>query len=684
MEITTEQLFSRRGVGYLWSRRNELDPGQEAIINSIYINKKKGSIEGRQTIKYKLSNAKPGKLGYGRLYGQKGSLETLEKECRGTICQDYYDDVDVVNCHPVLLVQYAKKVLNQDLVEVQKYVEHREEYLKRTELSRDDAKQEIIRIFYGGLTNNDFLKPLKTEVHRFTKRLSELTEHAELFKYCKTNNDNVYGSFLSHILQTEERHCMLAMKEAFENMKLNVDVLCYDGVMVRKDRSVPVNDDVLRAVEAHVLEKTGYEVKLVIKPFSSFEIPQEAEQICEGVSKQAYLEMKATFEQNHFYYIPTNEIAEVVDGEVHLYTIEHAIEYFKTKYYFKKSDKMGDYVQFLTIWRGDLERKMISKIDFQPSDDPNTYILPLNFNYTKYEHDEDNEEAVQLFEELLMINAGKDPILYDYFKKYLAHILQKPFDTPGVAIILTGKKGIGKDTLIDFFMEFVLGMKYSHNYEKIIQFFDKHDTDRKNKFMVKLEEADRSLCMANASTLKAYITSHVSTFNPKGKSCITTTNYNRFILTTNKPNPVEMTDGERRFVIMPVSPEKKGLFDYWVNLRTKLFTNKAGSAIANMLLKIDLSSYNPRILPKNEYQENVVLSEKASEEIFFESGAWDGAELDTKQLFQMYKNYCTEQDLPFVPSVLSFGRKLIKYMKPGECVQLTKRKVTDGYLYSVV
>ena len=106
--LTCTQLFSRRGIGYLWDNRSQLDPGQVSIINSLYNNRKKGTIECQHTVTYKLSKSSAGKLGWGRLYGTRGSLETLEKECRGTICSEFYHDIDIVNCHPVLLSQFAK------------------------------------------------------------------------------------------------------------------------------------------------------------------------------------------------------------------------------------------------------------------------------------------------------------------------------------------------------------------------------------------------------------------------------------------------------------------------------------------------------------------------------------------------------------------------------------------------
>lgn len=677
----TVQTFSRRGLGFLWSKRSELDPGQEAIINTIYNNKKSKSIEGQQYITYKLSNEKAGKLGFGRLYGSKGSLETLEKECRGTLCNDYYHDVDVVNCHPVLLVQFAKSKYGKDLVEVEKYVDNREEYLKATGLPRAEAKQSIIQILYGGKTENDKLKPMKKEVQAFSKFLSSQDEYSELFDYAKTK-DNIYGSFLSYILQTEERKCMLAMKKYFEKTGWSVDVLCYDGVMIRKRDDAEADCQLLKNAEEYIETETNYNVSLDYKAFSYYDVPEVAEELVPGISKVQYNEMKNDFEKDHFYYYPTNQYAEVRDGVVNMYDKDHAKEYFGIKYYFKVADKFGENIDFFDMWRQDKTRKSIERIDFKPTDDPNVYVLPINFVYEKTQPPADTKEILQMFEELLSLNTGHNPVLRDYVRNYLAHLLQQPLDLPGVALIFTGKKGTGKDTMIDFLMEFVLGYKYSHNYENNNDFFEKHDLGRKDKFLVKIEEADRVLCMSNASVLKSRITSKTETFNPKGMGKITVSNYIRLIATTNKPNPVEMNDGERRFVIIPTSSDKKGDHEYWIKIRKVLFNPEAGRVIADYLSSHDISNYNPRVLPYNEYQNAIVKSEMSADEQFFESGDWNGEPIVATELFQKYKSYCISKELEYVSSMQKFGRVLTKYMKLGETIMLYKNNIRDGVYYS--
>lgn len=660
-EVKTTQLFSRRGIGYLWDKRKELDPAQSAIVDSIYKNRKKGSLEGQQTIIYKLAKTKAGQMGYGRLYGQKGSLETLEKECRGTICRDYYHDIDIVNAHPVFLVQFAHTNYNKTLPEVENYVNDRQTYLNQVSSNREEAKQEIIRVFYGGRPRHEFLDPLYQEVRKFTKFLMGQQEFAELYTAVK-GEDNVYGTFLSYVLQTIERNVMMAMKSSVEEQGWKVDVLAYDGVMIRKDSALHLASSLLTA-EQRIHTETGYKVKLVDKEFSAFEIPNAKEEIVAGVLKEDYDRMKEEFELNHFYFVPTNQYAEMENGVVNFYDCDHAREYFKSKWRFKVSDKFDDFVEFFMLYRNDENRRTIKMIDYKEHpNDPTIFTPPLDFKW-KAVTNAPKSELVDLYTTLLRINSGNDPIIYDYLLKYNAHMLQCPFDLPGVAIVITGAKGVGKDTLYDFHIDHIIGTKFATNYQTNAQFFNVHDCGRENKFLVKLEEADRSFCVKDASALKSIITSQTATFNPKGKKAYSAPNYARYIFTTNKPNPVEMGDGERRFVITACSAEKKGDYAFWNDIRTKLFTEEGARTIAEFLFKVDLTNFNVRLLPTNAYQQQVVESELSPEDRFVDE--WDGAEVDSSTLYTLYRTWCVENNQPYVASSLVLGKRLLKHTRDG-------------------
>lgn len=679
------QIFNRRSIGYLWDKRADLDPGQESIINSIYNNKKKGTALGaaEQSVTYKLSNKGAGKLGYGRLYGTKGSFETLEKECRGTICKEYYHDIDIVNCHPVLLLQFARNKFQTELSEVEKYVDNRETYLKNVmtenSVTRDEAKQAIISVLYGGSCNQkSYLYELSEEVRKFSKKLFQTEQYADLAKVCKSEK-NMYGSFLSFVLQTEERHCMLAMKEHLESQRWCVDVLCYDGVMIRKqDGRVPD----LVSCESAILEKTGYQINLITKEFSSFEMPSISEEVTRGVTLDAYKDMKREFEKTNFYYGPANEMIEVRGKELMRMGIEHAREYYSRKWRFEHSQKFEDFTTFFDIWRKDKASRVITKIDMRENDNPEVFVMSPLFAWKEGDAsgtgaDTSPElQAICKFKEIMSLIGN--PQQQDYIMKWLAQMIQQPFDKPGTSLIITGEKRTGKDTPFDFFSEFVMGSDYSRNYTcGGNQFFEKHDTGRMNMFLCKVEEADRRVFLQNSSKFKTLITAKDEMYNDKGKKAVVVANYNRFVLTLNPgAPPVELSDGEQRFLIATISDAKKHNIPYWTEVRKILFNKEAGRAVGEWLSTLDISGFDFRTVPPDEFQDTLVESERTSEEIFVEQ--WNGARVKATTFFILYQNYCIDNNLPHCKNVKSLGIALLKLIRNGK---LLKKKAEEGFVY---
>jgi len=676
MVFTATQQFNRRSIGFLWDKRATLDPGQVEIINSIHNNKKKGTAGiAEQTVTYKLSNKNAGKLGYGRLYGTKGSFETLEKECRGTICKEYYHDIDIVNCHPVILVQFAKTKYNVDLPEVEKYVNNRELYLKNVmtenDISRDEAKQAIISILYGGSCSNEsFLYDLSVEVRNFSKKLFRTERYADLAIACK-GQDNIYGSFLSFVLQTEERHIMLSMKEKLEADGWSVDVLCYDGVMIRKREGLVCD---LKSCEMAITEKTGYIVALTTKEFSSFDIPSTPEEMVKGVSREAYNAMKEKFEKSNFYHGPSNQMVRILGKELLWMSLEHAREFYSREYRFPHSEKFEDYTTFFDIWRKDPNRQVIERIDMRASDDPTTFVIPPRFAWAD-EGDVADIAVVKKFIEIIELFGNEEQ--QRYIVRWMAQIIQKPFDRCGTALVISGDKRTGKDTPFDFFMKYVIGEDYTRNYTcSGFQFFDKHDTGRMNMFLCKVEEANRKIFVGNADKFKSLITADSEMYNDKGRKPVNVANYNRFVLTTNGACPVELSDGEQRFVVATCSNDRKHDLPYWTEVRKVLFNKEAGRAVGKWLSMLDISDFEFRIVPMDEFQNTIVESEATSEDLFVK--AWDGEETSMTDLYIKYRCFCADKALPMCMNSKSFGIALLKLLRNKTVI---KKRTNAGSIY---
>ena len=215
----------------------------------------------------------------------------------------------------------------------------------------------------------------------------------------------------------------------------------------------------------------------------------------------------------------------------------------------------------------------------------------------------------------------------------------------------------------DFLQEWIIGNHLSTNYSTNKQFFNTHDTGKLNKILIKLEETSRKDCFENASELKATITANKITCNPKGIKEITADNLARYIFTTNKPNPVDMSDRERRFVLLPSSPRKRGEFNFWTEIRQIMFTFNGGRTVAEYLLSRDISEFQVRKLPENDFQKSIVQSEKTSEEKFIEQ--WEGLNTRASDLYTYYLEYCTIQRINYEGNIGEFGKKLQPFVRDG-------------------
>jgi hypothetical protein len=423
-----------------------------------------------------------------------------------------------------------------------------------------------------------------------------------------------------------------------------------------------------------------------------------------SVSKDEYEQMKSLFEARHFYYVPMNTFVEVDDQEsLTHYELKHATEYFDVAWGFGGADNFCERTSFLGLWRKDPSRKCIHRLDFKPSEDPLTYYIPIQFAFTRVTQEmmstapagtgsgwsEEVHQArlLELFITLVKAAADDKPELEEYLLNYFAHVLQKPLEQPGVSIIFTGQKGVGKDTLLDFFRLFVVGPKLSHNYTETRQFFDKHDTDRKDKFFIKVEDSDSALCKQHAKDLRARITAREGTVNPKGKASITFPNYVRYAFTANQAIPVGINDDqdkERRFVIFSVSSALKGneaFFNEVYNEESGLFTAMGGKVVADFLMAKNLADWNVRRQPKNDYQEALYEVERTPEQRFLEDGWTSGMEYKSQDLFSLYQRFCSDNGFPnWTETAIAFGQKLAYFVMHKRIIKRVGGKKQVFYL----
>jgi hypothetical protein len=259
---------------------------------------------------------------------------------------------------------------------------------------------------------------------------------------------------------------------------------------------------------------------------------------------------------------------------------------------------------FLSMWRQDTDLKTYERFVFVPGgeipeEDFNTF---MGFEYQGKEGD------VSLFLELIGIICNHEQRCIDYVLNYLAHLFQKPSEKPGVAIVVNGPKGCGKDTPFDFIGD-LLGHMFHNTYTPESTIWGRFNGDMKHNLLSKIEEANLSMMTKEVEEkFKSIITAPKHTFENKGKDVgDSQPSYSRFLATTNNVIPIHITDDERRFCLIQSSHAKRGDHEYWTNVRA--WWDKQGSkqAVMWLLMNRDLTNFNPRRdYPKTDYYYEVL------------------------------------------------------------------------------
>lgn len=229
--------------------------------------------------------------GVGRYYAKNGlSLQNLPRKIRGTISEEFYYDFDIVNCHPVLLLDLFK---TNDIVcsYLEKYVKNRDKVInalsnKNPEMSKSDIKVLILKMinngeyYYKKLKNkNTWIKNYWGEICNGLKSLSKiyLDEYNRAVSYCKDNKrDNVLGRFISCILCEKENKMLTKIVNYFTEKGIitNNAVLCFDGVMIEKTAFCDADD-----IEQHIKNiKTllGNNIDLIVKEMETYDLSNKS------------------------------------------------------------------------------------------------------------------------------------------------------------------------------------------------------------------------------------------------------------------------------------------------------------------------------------------------------------------------------------------------------------------------
>ena len=649
---------------------------------------------GQNLVKYQHSKGSS-KLFKGRLFATSVSLQNLPRELRGALATGKYYDIDMVNAHPVILSQYCKKN-NIDCPNLNKYVKSRDTIIKsiakKTKMNKEKIKKTFLSALNGGEKEleDNFFKDFKKEIKLIHLQINLLNK--ELETIIKRKKDyNVNGSITNTILCDIENTILLSCVSYLINKGYKVDVLVFDGLMIRNNDDLPN----LKELSEHIKEKLNYDIEFVEKPliniFNFDVIPKELKE------EPTYPTMKEEFEKEHFKIIfPPIYVSE--DNNDNITTQSRAsllqsYEHLKTTV-LKKNGNNNDVLietSFIDTWCRDETIRKYDRIDFYPNKNEcpvNHYNFFKGFKAEKYEPINDDKTIKELIKPIISHLKVIAQDNYEFLIKYFAFILKYPSKKTNVNIIVAGKDGTGKSIIFDYFRNMILGDELSSQTDDTEDIFSRFSNIYVNKLFLQIDEiCSDDFKKKKAEKLKNITVSKTIKYEKKGIDSITVNNYVNMVMTTNNDFTIPISQTDRRNVFFKCSDTYLQNKEYFNKLSLEFKREEVARAFYEYLMNYDISSVDwnedeglQQLRPITAYHKEV-KSQCLPLIYRYLSNLADSRGINEIQASSLYKMYCEWFDKcnfnTHKSSITKFG------MDMHNITGITKKRTSTHTIYKI-
>jgi len=618
-------------------------------------------IDNQREIRYLRNND------FGRYYCTGGvGLQMMNTEVRKYICENRYKDVDIVKCHIVILEQLFIKYKIDTPTFLTDYLLDAEKMINKFNLINKKGVFKKINNSNAKFEKDTSLKVFHKSIYEELVPKLKL-EYKEIWNFYKKETKNREGSFLSVVLMTIENDILQSIIDLLGD---KVCVLCFDGFLIEKEH---FSKKLIEKLEHHIFETCNFKVELVEKTTktdwkpiikSDFKNSIWSKYNLDNVNDNSFLKRKCML----LYGMCFTDKGKIIEKNV-----KHLIDYLNNfacvfeypKGYGWRYDKTklfqhtGNTYNWLSsqagvgpikLWNSRDERlKYIRPVFYINASEKlspeyyNTYIRPKMTKSDTFDY-----KSSILHHYLLNVICNGDNKIYDWLLLYISHIFR--YGRSDILIALMGKKGCGKSIFVEEFLTKLLQDIFNSFDDDYVNVIDGIDglMSNFNSFMEKSIIVCCEEVVSGAGEyhkinekLKSLTTSKKRQIEKKGIDRYNVESVNNFILISNNENPVKITEGNRRNVVLEVSELKKRDHIYFGELVDYINENieYIRYYFFNLTKKpVKLQSIRPTTQKELELLElnkhNVLrFCEEEIEDILKECN-------DFNHVYDMYKRYC--------------------------------------------
>ena len=206
---------------------------------------------------------------------------------------------------------------------------------------------------------------------------------------------------------------------------------------------------------------------------------------------------------------------------------------------------------------------------------------------------------------------------YDYLIRFLAHMIQKPHEKPGVIITLLGGQGTGKG----FFFSLLRAIwtRTTLQVSDIEQVTGRFNACLERNLVIRMDEALFAGDRKSMDRLKSMITESVIQIEQKFQPARSIESVHRLFASSNHSHFGNIEMDDRRFVFLSVSNSKQQNTTYFGQIAAYIEDEKTVGALIYYLQRKDLTTFNVRAKPNtNEHLEQKLKSLQGVARYWFE------------------------------------------------------------------
>lgn len=618
----------------------------------------------------------------GRLFSG-GSLQGMSCSIRGLLFRNGVGtDIDMCNAHPVIL-RYICKLHDIPCPHLEYYINNREECMSKF------STREIGKDAYLTALNKDTqnrakglpkeFKSYDCEIKQIQKKLVLIKDYAELIgSVPETKPYNKLGSAINRIMCFYENIILQHVIHIVNDRCIEIAILMFDGLMVYGDyyKDKSVLEEISQYVEKQM---NGLQMKWAYKEHNNtLEVPNDfiENNNINNARDKSFECVANDFEKTHL---------KIINKSLYIKHDEHNIifltqgqlkmSYSHLSYEVPNYNEQGELtgynaVPFINKWYGfthNIRRK--DDVDIYPNsiDCPDNIfnlwrpfamdVLNTQFTYKQMELD--------FILNHIKILCNNDVNVSVYFIKWIAQMIQYPHIKTIMPTFISSE-GAGKGTLFKLF-EKMLG------YEKVFEttnpcrdVWGDFNGMMCNCFLVNLNELSKKDTIEAEGKIKGLITDNALAINQKGIPQYKIKSYHRFINTTNKEEPLNSSNGDRRNLIIRSSDEKKGDFQYFETIHNYLDDVEVIQTCFAYFKSIPgMDKFKDIPMPLTEYQTNLKELSKSPIELWLidfirEHNNLGNAsvELLGTEIYELLKSWCFTNGIKYEINSIKLGVRL--------------------------